>query len=494
MAGILFPANEKGDRSTTAFNKVVYKSMAEALGRHDLAKSISSEKDWRHKYDRCLDSLVECLAITASQDTDKLAHALRVGLGQARAMEFEATQGSSMPLAQAMAAPSRKFETARIQGAGAPKTAITLPYAGSDLEAGELETQCDHWAEVGTLEPDCAEAIKAGAKRLGDLRGRTFLVMGAGSELGPVRPLLEAGAIVAAVATRRPQRWADLIAFARGTAGTLLVPVAATGGPPSGDHELAAAAGADLLTEAPSIAAWFLRCGQEAPGLVTCSTYLYADGEANVRLTAAADFIAEALAGALGKHKVSFAYLASCSTSVIVPPEAVQAQAENFAAAGQWAKLFGKRNRCAPLEGTSTPLHVFHGFAVLQGPNYALAQSMRQWRAVLLHMEGFVVSSPMTPSCRTESVVHNKTMAVILDGMGHWTPMEAFDADTARMAMLAILVTDLTEQPPKLASPMHLFARKAFHSGLWRCPFELSSLGTSTWLLGKFAPIKHPGA
>lgn len=35
----------------------------------------------------------------------------------------------------------------------------------------------------------------------------------------------QAGATVAAVATRRPKRWADLIAFAKGTPGTLLVPV-----------------------------------------------------------------------------------------------------------------------------------------------------------------------------------------------------------------------------------------------------------------------------
>ena len=35
----------------------------------------------------------------------------------------------------------------------------------------------------------------------------------------------QAGATVAAVATRRPKRWAELIAFARQSAGTLLVPV-----------------------------------------------------------------------------------------------------------------------------------------------------------------------------------------------------------------------------------------------------------------------------
>jgi len=381
----------------------------------------------------------------------------------------------------------------KVEGTGTPVLEFSLPYAGNNLTSQELYNQCDHWVTRGTMEPECAAAIKNGAQRLGDLRGRTFLVMGAGSELGPVRPLLQAGATVVAVATRRPGRWSDLLAFARSTAGTLLVPVAGTQ-TVGNDDELARVAGADLITEAPSIAEWFLRCGQEAVGAVTCGTYLYADGEANVRLTVASDFVVDTLAQALGTQKVSFAYLASSSTSVVIPPEAVQAQDTNFTTAGRWSKMFGQRLECPPLPGVAPPVHVFHGLVVLQGPNYALAQMMRQWRAVVLHMGGFVVSTPMAPSCRTESVVHNKTMAVILEGMGHWPPMEAFDPETARMAMFALLVSELTEhQPPKLASPMHLFARKAFHSGVWRCPFDLSSLGASTWVLGRVAPAKHPG-
>ena len=50
----------------------------------------------------------------------------------------------------------------------------------------------DQWSSYGTMEPDCGAAIILGAKKLGDLKGRTFLVLGAGSELGPVRPLLQA--------------------------------------------------------------------------------------------------------------------------------------------------------------------------------------------------------------------------------------------------------------------------------------------------------------
>mmetsp|Transcript_44547 Transcript_44547/g.88272 ORF Transcript_44547/g.88272 Transcript_44547/m.88272 type:complete len:524 (+) Transcript_44547:94-1665(+) len=493
MAGIQFPATEKGDRSTTAFGKSVFGSAAQSLGRGDVAEAIKKEKDWRHQYVKHLDALTDQLCVTATQDAEKVAQALRSGLEQARAMEFESAEGTTLRLAEAMAAMPKKFETVKVEGTGTPMLELSLPYAGKHLTGQELSNQVDHWAKRGTMEPDSAEAVKIGAQRLGDLRGRTFLVLGAGSELGPVRPLLQAGATVAAVATRRPGRWGELLAFARSTAGTLLVPVASAQAV-ANDNELAQVAGADLITETPSIAEWFLRCGREAVGAVTCGTYLYADGEANVRLTVASDFVVDTLAQALGNQKVSFAYLVSPSTSVVIPPEAVQAQETNFTIAGRWSKLFGQRLECPTLPGVTPPLHIFHGLVVLQGPNYALAQMMRQWRAVLLHMGGFVVSTPVAPTCRTESVVHNKTMSAILDGMGHWHPMESFNPDTARMAMFAILVSELTEQqPPKLASPMHIFARKAFHSGGWRCPFDLSSLGASTWVLGRLAPAKHPG-
>ena len=34
----------------------------------------------------------------------------------------------------------------------------------------------DAWAKYGTMEPDCAAAIREGSKQLGSLAGRTFAV------------------------------------------------------------------------------------------------------------------------------------------------------------------------------------------------------------------------------------------------------------------------------------------------------------------------------
>merc|ERR1712048_1342886 len=170
------------------------------------------------------------------------------------------------------------------------------------------------------------------------VRGRTFVVIGAGSELCPVRQLLQAGATVAALATRKAQRWQRLIEFARGTPGTLLLPVP-LGTVVDTDSAVANAAGVDLMVDTPAVAQWVQRVVKEAPGLVTIGTYLYVDGGANVCVTVAADFIIEAAAREAGKDKVSFAWLGSPSTAHVVPVEMANAQTRALANASWWQKM-----------------------------------------------------------------------------------------------------------------------------------------------------------
>jgi len=495
MSGVLFPKTEKGDRSTTAFNKNVYSEMAQALGQPTLAKAIMSEKDWRHGYSKHLYNLFEALVSCFAADKEKASNALRVALKQACSMDFEAGGNcTSLMSALAGATGGLKIKALRIQGTGQPLTELAVPYCGKSLVGEELAKQCDQWSSQGVMETDCANAIRAGAESgLADLQGRTFVVLGAGSELGPSPWLLRAGATVVAVGTRKPSRWAEMIKLARESAGTLIVPVPADQSL-EGDDDIAQAAGADLLNDAPAAAAWVLGCIEDAKGPVTLGTYLYMDGEANVRITAVSDYIVDQASKLHRQDRpVSFAWLASCSTALIIPEAATLAQKSNMQLVSWWQRSFGQPQQCEPIaEGPAAGTRIYKGLEVLQGPNYALAQSMRQWRAMLLHGDGFVVSSPVTPMCRTASVCHNATMAAVLDGVAYLPPLEAYEPETCRAVMLAILISDLKETIPQLPSPAHLLERKAFHSGLWRCPFQMSSLGTSTYLLGNIVPKKSP--
>jgi len=498
MSGTVFPKNEKGDRSTTSFQKVVFTKMAEVLpGEEELVTGIASEKDWRHQYDQWLTTLLEAQVRAAgNEQTKKLAlQSLAIGLEQATALEFERPDGTTVPLKQEMASDVPTLAQVAIKGTGQLCGEFVVPYKEEELQGGELDTQLQAWADYGTMEADCAEALKGVSGKLSLIKGRSFVILGAGSELGPLRSLLRAGATVYAVGTKKPQRWADLIEFARGTAGTLVVPVP-TGTPASSDVSLVA--GADLIKTPAAVKTWVLDCLKTigtmggAAGPVTIGTYLYADSDANVRLTAAADYIIAA-AAQLGRERVNFAWLGSPATAHVFPSECVEAQSQNVDMMSWWQRLLMFSSAVPEAtEFGSGEAHVFKGYAIMQGPNYALAQHMRQWRAMLLNEAGFTISTPMAPPCRTESVCHNHTMAKVLDGMAYFPPCEAFDAETANALLFGILVSDLTgAKASPVPSSFHIFMRKSFHGGYWRTPYNMESCGKTTFFLGQLFPRKY---
>jgi hypothetical protein len=221
-----------------------------------------------------------------------------------------------------------------------------------------------------------------------------------------------------------------------------------------------------------------------ASGPVTLGTYLYADGEQNVRITACADAIVDAVSKAISKDKVSFAWLASPSTAAVIPAECVQAKKDNYANRRWWHGLFGvKPVFPEAVDGKDT--FVYDGFVNLQGPNYALSQHMRQWRAMILHHEGFVVSTPMAPVCRTYSVVgKQKMLKWAVDGYDYFPPFAAFDPDTACALLYAIMVREIAQKHRPTKTVFHLMSRDAFHSGAWRSPYSAESIGTGTVLCG----------
>lgn len=491
MPGILFPATEKGDRSTTGFGKDVLRAAASALpGEEALSDAISKEKDWRHNYPKYF---VQLLEAQAKADTSTALSSFKAGLQKAQALEFE--KDAVGPLATAMATPpvDGHFDTATIKGSGsAVELEVPFEYSGCVLKGDTLAAQLGKWTNYGCMEQDCADAIKAGASKTASLKGRTFIIIGAGSELCPLKHLLQAGATVAALATRKPQRWEKLIEFTRGTAGTLLLPVA-KGTDTAVDSTVAKAAGVDLMVDTPAVGEWVQRVVKESPGEVTIGTYLYVDGGANVCVTVASDYFIEAAAKAAGQKKVSFAWLGSPATVHVVPEAMAAAQKAGLGNASWWQKMtLGQKPPKTIQAKDGKDVCIFDGFAVMQGPNYAVAQHLRQWRAMLLHSEGFLVSTPMAPICRTESVIHNTTMKAALDGMYYLPPLEAFHPETASALLFAMLVSDLTEAAPSLRSPLDLFTRRSFHSGVWRCPFSFESAGKMLFVLGKVAGQSTP--
>jgi hypothetical protein len=130
-----------------------------------------------------------------------------------------------------------------------------------------------------------------------------------------------------------------------------------------------------------------------------------------------------------------------------------------------------------------------NGISVAQGPNYILAKRMQHWRAIIARSKGCYVSSNVAPSTSTASVVHNRTFAWAYEGMPYFRPFEIFAPETSNAVMTGMLLYDLNE-PTSIANPKtscsnpnQLFSYGSFHGGVWRCAYEITSIGEASVLI-----------
>jgi hypothetical protein len=107
--------------------------------------------------------------------------------------------------------------------------------------------------------------------------------------MGPLRLLLDLGASVIAIDINRPHVWSSLLALARSSSGTLTFPLSAEQSTLQDDAALAAAAGANLLTQTPEVLDWLKGVFPKEPLVV--GAYAYLDGELHVRVSLAMDAI-----------------------------------------------------------------------------------------------------------------------------------------------------------------------------------------------------------
>jgi hypothetical protein len=148
-----------------------------------------------------------------------------------------------------------------------------------------------------------------------------------------------------------------------------------------------------------------------------------------------------------------------------------------------------RKNVQEPISGQGGDYFLVNGISVAQGPNYALAKRMQHWRAIIARSKGCIVSSNIAPSTSTASVVHNRTFAWAYEGMPYFRPYEIAAPDLSKAVMLALLAYDLNDPSsvanPKnvLGNPNQLFSYGAFHGGLWRCAYEVDSIGEASVLL-----------
>jgi hypothetical protein len=131
---------------------------------------------------------------------------------------------------------------------------LEVPYNGKVLRGEQIVAQLKQWVAYGTIEASAGDAIAAVVrnKTWPDLSDLYFVMLGAGSAMGPYPLLLALGANVIAVDLDRAGIWSRLLSIARDSPGSLYFPLKVPQAGLSTDDELAANAGCDLLADAVS--------------------------------------------------------------------------------------------------------------------------------------------------------------------------------------------------------------------------------------------------
>ena len=406
--GLVWPVTEVKNgvevRSSTPVAKEILASAIGAVDK-DAAEKCRNEKKWRFGYNKHLVTMVEC-SCKSPEDALKLANA---GLDKAyESFQFVSSDGKTVSFKEVMASPAtEKFHTGFVKGELSSKSnVLEVGYKGKSISGEELKTQVKKWVDYGTIEPSAGDAIIACVDNPGwiDLSDRYFVLLGAGSAMGPFEILMSLGANVVAIDLDRAPIWKRLINRARNSSGSITFPMTKEQTACKDDDELYAVSGCNLFTETPKIRDWLVGLYPDKP--FTVGSYAYLNGALHVQVSLAMDAICRDLCD---KRKgTSLAYLCTPTDLHLIPKEAHDAAAMNykefskkmyckhrdvlilsccsrfscanyflhqFLYSGMLVKLLlGKRalrrNDKKPVEGVGGEFYYVNGISVAQGPNY----------------------------------------------------------------------------------------------------------------------------
>ncbi len=483
-AGVVFPPTQDGHRSTQETGRAV---IADALrpASSPAATAAEQERDWRRRYIVHARRLTE-VAFRSAADANDTAVA---GLESLRRRMRFARGGAEVQIEDAMATPRRAFASRHVAGTRRDGPApLAIPLQGRMLDSDDLRRVLDRWQSAGYFEPSFLEAIErvSAHPEWLDLSDQSVALLGAQAEMSPLPWLLNWRATVYAVDLPRPAIWQSLQKVAADGNGTLVAPC--------DPADTAAVAGADLIADAPEIAAWLAT----ATAPLTVGAYAYLDSAQHVRVSVAMDAIQAQLAA--HRRDVTLAMLATPTDACAVPAGALRMAHESYAQRGLAARLagvasFGHAFTCngewlAPETVRDGALGgIVDALVVQQGPNYLLAKRLQLWRALVARATGTRVSFRIAPPALTYSVTKNRLLAAVY-GSAHRFGAMAFEPATAAALMAALLVHDLRHPAAignpgiALEHPLQLVTDAAFHGGLWRMPYAPRSALPAAALFG----------
>lgn len=504
--GVVFPiSDDSQQRSSTP---VATKVLAAALAPLDQAESrrLQLEGQWRSNYPRYFRHWVD----GALGKPHAVVQSARSGLATAMDSLRWSSEGRDISLNELITrlgseAATTTLQTHTLTGRHTMPEGthpLAIPYKGRLLSGTALAEQARAWAVRGIIEASAAKALIdcVDNPQWFDLSDRTLVLLGAGSEAGPLKTLSRWRANIVAVDLPRPQAWKRIAAIVE--AGNSVVHIPLSEGNTGADWT--ERAGVDLLQDLPDIARWM----RGFKGPLDVAAHGYADGERHLRLAAAMDVLQ---AVACHDHpQTTLAFMATPTDVYAVPQSTAATSMARYrhrpllskALQGALAFMTGSRffrPNVESLVSTSSNAKaaVVDSLVIQQGPNYALAKRLQQWRALAAQASGHPVSINVAPPTETSSVLSNRAIAAgyrAADVFG----VEVFEPDTTTALMAALWVHDLrtadatttSQAAPTAGHPLDLISRGACHGGFWSvsyCPRTALPFVAGLGLLRGFA-------
>ena len=482
--GIQFPLNQINKRGSTHAAMAILHQALYAVDQQ-AADDILQEKNWRQHYPRYFHALVAA-GIQSPANAIGIAKA---GLNEAWEQFEFVRDGKMYSLADAIEWFNQPaLRTLVYQGEGNPEVQPWyVPYKGQNLQGQQLSAQLLRWEQAGVIEPSNRVALQRliDHPEWFDLSDRTLVLCGAGSEAGPLRWLTRWKANIVALDIANPNVWQKIIGIAQQGNARLLMPVSIHQPKDEAVAQLVQAGkiGCNLLTQTPEIITWLA----SMPVALDIAAIAYLDGEKHVRISMALD----AIMSAVSQHKpdTSLMYMATPTDIFAIKQDTVQGAHQRYqqrrllsrmvthAAQRLTRQQFFRQHMQAPIQAVDGQQYGIADCLVIeQGPNYALAKRLQQWRAVLARSQGQRVSLNVAPSTTTLSVVKNPLLKAAFAG-AHLYDVESFAPETTNALMAALWVHDLrcphaaANPATPLANPLELMMENANHGGLWRAAY-----------------------
>ncbi len=481
LDGLQFPVQPNTQKpSTSQTGKEI---LAEALSiiDHSSSQHALQEKHWRKHYPRYFKALVEH-GLLNSRNALCIA---QQGLLKAHNSFVFYRDGASYNLKDLLQLPTQTLHHVKVQGESNAAPEWYVPYQGKKLQGQALLDQLQKWQDAGIIEPSHAEALRQANAHPEwfDLSDRTMVLFGAGSEAGPLTWLSKWKANIVAIDLPNAKIWERILHTIQQGNATLIAPSVKEIPADASTAELKTQLGANLLTQTPEIIQWL----QQFPAQLDLAAIAYLDGEKHVRVVMAMDSIMQSVSES--KPDSSLMFMCTPTDVYAVPKEVVEATLLKLKQRSRIQKILAKSVATLSLQHffKKNPPQLIHsdngkeygiadGLVIEQGPNYALAKRIQQWRAIWARHHGQLVSINIAPSTTTHSVTKNPLLKAAFNG-AQLFDVEAFSPETTNAMMAALWIHDL-RNPASVAHPetpldhpLELIMSGANHGGLWRVAY-----------------------